>query len=317
MTFPDKIVNGDIRSIAKGISIVESGGIKSDDLLNKLYNRNCSYIIGVTGPPGAGKSSLINLLIDEFKHHFRKIAILAVDPSSPFTGGALLGDRIRMQQHAMSESVFIRSMASRGHLGGISGATKDAIKIVSAAGYDLVIIETVGVGQSEIDIVKLSDTTILILVPGYGDEIQVMKSGIMEIGEVFVVNKSDKSGSEKLATTVKWLLKENYGNKSYLPPVILSSVTNNTGIKDIVKAVLNHKNYIEKNGIDRDKIKKRIKDDINILLKRKINEFIQHHLKYPENIEKWVNLVISKKSTPYEIIREIKDNMILDVKEDI
>ncbi len=313
----EKIIQGDIRAIARGISLVENGGEEGEELLKNLYVEGRSYILGITGPPGAGKSSLINLLIDKFKEHFNKVAVLAIDPSSPFTGGAILGDRIRMQTHTGDPNVYIRSMASRGHLGGIAGATKDAIKVVSAGGYDLVIVETVGVGQSEIDVVKLADTTVLVLVPGLGDEIQAMKSGIMEIGDLFVINKSDKPESEKLATTVRWIVDEHYKDSEYKPPIIPTSVYKNEGIGDAVRDIIKHKEYIYRTGIHTNKIKLRIKDDINSLLERKLNDFIQKHIKYPEKIEKWVEQVYRGESTPFEIIKSIHENLIIDVKEEI
>jgi len=311
------IKNGDIRAIARGISIVENGGYEREAILQELYTEGQSYIVGITGPPGAGKSSLIDLLINELKNHFKKIAILAIDPSSPFTGGAILGDRIRMQKHTGDPDIYIRSMASRGHLGGISGATKDAIKVVSAAGYDLVIVETVGVGQSEIDVVKLADTTVLVLVPGLGDEIQAMKSGIMEIGDLFVVNKSDRPESEKLATTVRWIVDEHYKEEAYKPPVILTSVYKNEGIEETVRGIMAHKDYIYENDIYKQKRKMRIEDDIRGLLEEKLNSFIEHHIKYPERIEQWVEKVYKGNSTPFDIVKGIHENLIIDVKEEI
>ncbi|NIA23325.1 MAG: methylmalonyl Co-A mutase-associated GTPase MeaB [Proteobacteria bacterium] len=313
----ENIKSGDIRSIARGISIVENGGYEREMILQGVYTEGHSYIVGITGPPGAGKSSLIDLLINKFKNYFKKVAVLAIDPSSPFTGGAILGDRIRMQRHTGDPDVYIRSMASRGHLGGISGATKDAIKVVSAAGYDLVIVETVGVGQSEIDVVKLADTTVLVLVPGLGDEIQAMKSGIMEIGDLFVINKSDRPESEKLATIVKWMVDEHYKEKKYKPPIILTSVYKNEGIEETARGIISHKDYIYENNIHAQKIKMRIEDDIRGLLEGKLNSFIEHHIKYPERIEQWVEKIYNGRSTPFDIVKDIHENLIIDVKEKI
>ena len=313
----EKILEGDIRAIARGISLVENGGEEGEELLKDLYVEGHSYILGITGPPGAGKSSLIDLLIGKFKEHFHKIAVLAIDPSSPFTGGAILGDRIRMQAHTGDPAVYIRSMASRGHLGGIAGATKDAIKVVSAAGYDLVIVETVGVGQSEIDVVKLADTTVLVLVPGLGDEIQAMKSGIMEIGDIFVINKSDKAESEKLVVTVKWIVDEYFKGAAYKPPIVRTSVYRKEGINELIDGILNHKEYMDKTKIRAKKIKARIKDDINGLLERKLSAFIHRHIKYPERIDIWVEQVYKGESTPFDVVNGIHENLVIDVKEDI
>ena len=188
--------DGDPRSIGRLISLVEAESPESKEIMKKIYPRTGkAHVIGITGSPGAGKSTFVNRLISQFKAEGKKVGVIAIDPSSPFTGGAILGDRLRMQDHAVEEGVFIRSMGSRGNLGGVSRGTHEAALILDACGFDAVIIETVGVGQSEVDIVKIADTVCLILTPGMGDDVQIMKAGIMEIADVFVVNKADKSGS--------------------------------------------------------------------------------------------------------------------------
>jgi LAO/AO transport system kinase len=197
------ITEGSIRSVARALSLVENGAEGSEDLLDGLFQLCRGLTIGVTGPPGAGKSTLVNRMISEYRARGNKVGVIAVDPSSPFSGGALLGDRLRMQSHASDPSVFIRSMGSRGHLGGLSGATRDASVILTAAGYDPVIIETVGVGQAEVEVADLADITVLVLVPGLGDDVQSMKAGIMEIGDVIVLNKADRSGIEQLENHVR------------------------------------------------------------------------------------------------------------------
>lgn len=197
------ITEGSIRSVARALSLVENGAEGSEDLLDGLFRLCRGLTIGVTGPPGAGKSTLVNRMISEYRARGNKVGVIAVDPSSPFSGGALLGDRLRMQSHASDPSVFIRSMGSRGHLGGLSGATRDASVILTAAGYDPVIIETVGVGQAEVEVADLADITVLVLVPGLGDDVQSMKAGIMEIGDVIVLNKADRSGIEQLENHVR------------------------------------------------------------------------------------------------------------------
>ncbi|HHJ53793.1 MAG TPA: methylmalonyl Co-A mutase-associated GTPase MeaB, partial [Caldithrix abyssi] len=195
----ERILNGDTRAVARAISWIENEHPEKEQLIDALYpHAGRAAVWGITGPPGSGKSSLVNLIIKIQRAKGKKVAVIAVDPSSPFSGGAILGDRIRMQNHATDTGVFIRSMASRGHLGGIAGATADAIKVLDAAGFDLILIETIGVGQTEIDIVGLSDLVLLVLVPGLGDEIQALKAGVMEIGDVFIVNKSDKADADRV-----------------------------------------------------------------------------------------------------------------------
>ncbi|MCK4715412.1 MAG: methylmalonyl Co-A mutase-associated GTPase MeaB, partial [Candidatus Marinimicrobia bacterium] len=204
-----QVLQQNIRAIARAISLIENGveTKKKEKLIDTLHP-HCGHgiIWGITGPPGAGKSTLLNRLIEQLRHDNKKVAVIAVDPSSPFTGGAILGDRLRMQKHATDDSVFIRSMASRGHLGGVAGATGDAIKIFDAAGYDHIIIETIGVGQTEIDVMELSDIVLLVLVPGLGDEIQALKAGVMEIGDIFIINKKDIDGADRLRTEVEYVL---------------------------------------------------------------------------------------------------------------
>lgn len=309
------ILEGNARSIAKGISAVERGGDAALELLGEIYGARQSYILGVTGPAGAGKSSLINALIPHLKKHFPKIGILAVDPSSPFTGGAILGDRIRMIDHAVDKEVFIRSMASRGHLGGVSAATSDAVKILSAGGFDLIIIETVGVGQDEIEIVSLSDTVVLIQVPGLGDDIQVMKSGIMEIGDVFVINKSDREGADRIARYIQSMLEENYSGRDYIPPVISAQAIHNQGLNEIADAIAYHKNHIEKSGELETRRAKRIERDIESILRIQIEGFIKSRLNFENKLPKWVQKVKDGEETPYTLAKKLEKTIIPSIRE--
>lgn len=201
------IRNGDTRSIARSISLVEREDPARLAVLKAINaDTGHAHIVGITGPPGAGKSTLTDKLLGELRSRGRRVAVAAIDPSSPFTGGAILGDRIRMQRHADDDGVFIRSLATRGHLGGLSRATAETVRIFDAAGFDDIIIETVGVGQSEVDIVRLADTVVLVAVPGLGDDIQAIKAGVMEIGDVFCVNKADRDGSERVVREIRSML---------------------------------------------------------------------------------------------------------------
>ncbi|TXT49086.1 MAG: LAO/AO transport system kinase [Spirochaetes bacterium] len=203
----DRCVAGDVRAIARLISLLEDGDVSAFHALPAFLERaGKAHVIGITGPPGAGKSTLTDKLISRFRNKDLKVGVIAVDPSSPFSGGAILGDRLRMQNHATDKGVFIRSLASRGRLGGLSRATNFGVKVLEAAGYDIVVVETVGVGQSEIDIVRIADTVVLISVPGLGDEIQVIKAGIMEIGDIFVVNKADREGADRVLREIRTML---------------------------------------------------------------------------------------------------------------
>ena len=231
----DGVRNGEILKIARALSIVENGHSMATSLMHSLYNpARREVTIGVTGPPGAGKSSLTTRLISYWRSLDQRVGVIAVDPSSPFSGGALLGDRVRMQEHASDPGVFIRSMGSRGHLGGLAGSTRDALEILSAAAFDPVIVETVGVGQAEVEVASLADITLLVLVPGLGDEVQAMKAGIMEIGDVIVLNKADRPGIDQLEVSVSASL-EMMPSEAERPPVIRTSAQTGEGIEELTR----------------------------------------------------------------------------------
>ncbi|MCK5786480.1 MAG: methylmalonyl Co-A mutase-associated GTPase MeaB [Candidatus Sabulitectum sp.] len=230
------IGEGSTRAIAKALSRVENGSPDSTTILDKLFSRQQGFSIGITGPPGAGKSTLVNRMITRYRSSDNTVGVIAVDPSSPFTGGALLGDRIRMQSHATDPKVFIRSMGSRGHLGGLSGATRDASVILSAAGFSPVLIETVGVGQAEVEVAELADITLLVLVPGLGDDVQSMKAGIMEIGDIIVLNKADRNGIDQLESYVRASL-EFMPPHQRKPEVVRTSAVTGGGLEDLWNAI--------------------------------------------------------------------------------
>jgi LAO/AO transport system kinase len=234
-----RVLAGDARAVARAISLVESEQRGGEALIGAIFaNTGRAHIIGVTGPPGAGKSTLVDRMTTLSRRSGARVGIVAVDPSSPFTGGALLGDRVRMQAHAGDQGVFIRSMATRGHLGGLARATGDAVLVLDAAGYDPVIVETVGVGQDEVEIVRASDVSIVVLVPGTGDDVQALKAGLMEIADIFVINKADRDGADRSAAEIEAMLGlRTAAADEWRPPVIRTIATTGEGVDVLLEAV--------------------------------------------------------------------------------
>ena len=242
-------VTGDVRALGKALSVIEDGTPEVTELLSDLADSNSALLIGVTGPPGVGKSTTTGALISEYRSKGLRVAVLAVDPSSPVTGGALLGDRIRMQEHALDEGVFIRSMSSRGQLGGLSSATQAAAKVLDAVGFDVIIVETVGVGQSEVDVVNAVDTVVLVLAPGAGDGVQAAKAGILEIADIYVVNKADRDGAEGVVRELRSMIGLGSNSQaSWTPEIVTTTATTGQGLTDLVLAISKHHDWAVASG---------------------------------------------------------------------
>jgi LAO/AO transport system kinase len=313
-----QILDGNIRAIAKAISLVENGLAirQKEELIDSLYNRcGNAAIWGVTGPSGVGKSTLLDKLLEHLRRENHKVAVIVVDPSSPFSGGALLGDRLRMQRYATDDQVFIRSMASRGHLGGIAGATSDAVKIFDAAGYDTIIIETIGIGQSEIEIVKLADVVLLVLVPGLGDEIQALKAGMMEIADIFIINKSDLDGADRLQAELEYVLnlkRENKPDPEH--PLVMTCATNNKGIDELYGRTSHYFATITQNGVLTSKRRNRLEHEIRAMAIAKIREKIDFNSRLEAQLDGWINEILLKKASPYKLINQKINGLIKEMK---
>ncbi|HIJ80711.1 MAG TPA: methylmalonyl Co-A mutase-associated GTPase MeaB [Desulfuromonadales bacterium] len=259
MSLADQVLQGEVRAAARLMRDIDDRRPQAVDDLKKLYPRTGNaYIIGITGPPGAGKSTLVDQLTMSFRSRGNRVGVVAIDPTSPFTGGAILGDRIRMNRHSCDEGVFIRSLATRGALGGLSRSTSDVALVMDALGMEIIIIETVGVGQDEVDIVKTAHTTCVVMVPGLGDDIQAIKAGILEIGDIFVVNKADRDGADRTARELCTMLEMRpAAEQDWKPQVMKTEAQRGTGIEELTTEILAHREFLFSSGTIRDFLKER------------------------------------------------------------
>jgi len=308
------LLNNERRAVARSISIVESNNSISSELLKNIYSLvGKAYRIGITGPPGAGKSTITNYLTKLYRTQNKKVGIIAVDPTSPFTGGALLGDRIRMSELVHDSGVFIRSMATRGSLGGLSKKAIDAADVLDAAGYDYIIFETVGVGQSELDIVQAADTTIVVLVPESGDTVQAMKAGLMEIADFFVLNKSDRPAAQQAVTALKTILMlREHDADSWMPNIIKTIATENKGIEEIGSEISRHREYLNTSG----KFIKRREIQIKTRIKDIVEEKIRQELwgeKRENSLNSSLEKVVLGNLSPYHIAEKIIEDFKLNL----
>ncbi len=305
MKLSKNIKNSDIATAAKLITIIENDRAQAANIIKDIFlHTGNAYIIGVTGSPGVGKSTLVGEMVNIFRSQNLSVGVIAVDSSSPFSGGAILGDRIRMQKHESdSTGVFVRSMATRGNLGGLAKATRDAAYIMDAMGRDIIIIETVGVGQVELDIVRLAYTSVVVLAPGMGDDIQAMKAGIMEIGDIFVVNKADHPGADDAEREIKYMLHIGMRKSGWEPEIIKTIASKGTGIKEFVEKINKHKKYLEDNNLKEKK--KYGQDQLIKLIKEKLELQIIKKKKNKKIIKQIVEKIVKKEKKPYSAAEDV------------
>jgi LAO/AO transport system kinase len=301
----DRLRSGDTRALSRAISTVENRAPGWSDLLKALFpHSGKARVLGLTGAPGAGKSTLVDHLARHYRKQNRTVGIIAVDPTSPYTGGAILGDRIRMQEHFSDPGIYIRSMATRGSLGGLARTTADVATVLDASGRDIVMIETVGVGQDEVDIVRLADVTVVILVPGMGDDVQTIKAGIMEIADVFVINKSDHEGAERVEREIRALQSLATRPDGWTPPIVKTVASEGAGIAELAAAIGEYEGYLQKENLTFKKNVQNWRERLVEMLRDAMLEKAREHLG-DGNVARMAAEVAEHKRDPYTLIEEI------------
>jgi GTPase len=304
-TWIEQLRAGDARALARAISVVENHSPGWSELLKAIFPYSGhARILGLTGPPGAGKSTLVDQLARYYRKEGQSIGIIAVDPTSPYTGGAILGDRIRMQEHSSDSGIYIRSMATRGSLGGLARTTADVSTILDASGRDLIMIETVGVGQDEVDIVRLADITVVILVPGMGDDVQTIKAGIMEIADIFVINKSDREGAERVEREIRALQSLAVRSDNWTPPIVKTVATDGTGVPELAVAIRDYQTHLQREDL---LLKRNIQNweaRLVEMLRDAMLEKVRHQLGDGQ-MAQYAAEVAQHKRDPYTLVEEI------------
>ncbi len=303
---PKKVLSGDQRAIARLITLTENNSLEAAQAMKIIHsNTGNAHVIGITGVMGSGKSTLIYELTRLYRKIGKKVGIIAIDPTSPFSGGALLGDRVRMMELAMDDGVFIRSMGTRGMLGGLTSAVYDVVEILDASGKDVVIVETVGVGQAEVDIIKIADTTLVVIVPGLGDSIQTLKAGVMEIADLYVINKADREGVEQTVAEVESLVDISCSDKDRKTPILTTIAKKGEGVDKLVKEIDNHADYLKKTNRFEKQRKLRYEAELVEIIRKRLMNFIFDEEQFKDKVEKLINQISKKEIDPHTAAEEI------------
>lgn len=302
----DKALQGNRRAMGRLISLIEREDRSVEGLMREIYpHTGEAYVVGITGPPGAGKSTVVDELIRVVRQTGATVGVIAVDPNSPFSGGAVLGDRVRMTRHAVDRGVFIRSMGARGHLGGLALAAGNAILVLDAVGMGVVLVETVGVGQSELEIAGTADTTVVVIPPGLGDGVQAIKAGIMEIADIFVVNKADHPTANKTLSDIRDLLRTDPVKRSWIPPIVKTIATQNEGIEDLWMRIQQHRRHLTASGDLQERRLRRMEREIVEIAERRLRERVLEPRTETAEFHEMLNLVTARRMDPYEAAERI------------
>lgn len=309
----ERVIAGDVRTVARTIRDIDDGIPAVRETLKELYpHTGKAYVIGITGAPGVGKSTLVDQMVAHLRERGKTVGVLAVDPTSPFTGGAILGDRVRMQRHSLDDGVYIRSMATRGHFGGLTQSTRSAIDVLDAMGKDYIIVETVGVGQDEVDIVRSAHTTVIVVIPGMGDDIQTMKAGILEVGDIFVINKADREGADRTFSDLRLMLdmdQKKYGSGRWRPPILKAEAVFDRGVEEILDQVGHHRQYLQESsgGLAFRRKREKVREELAEMVKSRLIEEIFRRITETGEFEDAISAIIDGKTDPYTAA----DNLVL------
>lgn len=307
----EKVVAGDVRTVARLIRDIDDGMPHVREVLKALFpHTGRAYVIGITGAPGVGKSTLVDQMISHLRKRGKTVGVLAVDPTSPFSGGAILGDRVRMQRHSMDEGVFIRSLATRGHFGGLTQSTRSAIDVLDAMGKDYILVETVGVGQDEVDVVRSAHTTLIVVIPGMGDDIQAIKAGILEVGDIFVINKADREGADKTMSDLRLMIdmdQKKYKDGRWKPPILKAQAVFDQGVKELMDTIEEHKAYLLKTYGDLPfrKRKDMVGQELAEMVKSRLIEEVLGRLVESGEFDRSVDEIVAGRLDPYTACERI------------